>query len=184
MYRLIPVALGVLLLSGCAASAPAPQGANGVSISNDPDRMTSSDHWEVQPPLDGDNITVAAIMSKTKDEMMQLACYGDDKSVAIMLVTRKQLAGAPSDRQLAIAFDDQAPMVMPWPAQDLGKLGNSDFSIDDRDAGFRPAVDALRHHQRFQSVISESGKETLRQAFWLTGADAAIGYVMKACGKE
>jgi hypothetical protein len=185
MPRTILTPMVALMLAACAAQGSSTLSASDQPAINDnPHQMTSSDHWEVQPPMQGDNITIAAIMSKTQDETMQIACYGDDKSVAIMLVTRKLLTGAPKDRALAIAFDGEPPMPVAWPSHDYEKLGNSDFSIDDKDGGFQTAIDGLRHHQQqFATVISESGKETLKQTFWLTGADKAIGYVLKACGR-
>jgi hypothetical protein len=145
-----------------------------------PNEQSSTERWEAFYS-NKDGLRSTAIMARSRDNMIQLACFPGD--FFLQIIPRDQLNSPMNARRIAFAFDGGPLMEQTWKAQQLSKR-DWDFGADDRDPGFKEVIAGLKSHREVTTVIIESDKEVMRQTYTLEGAAQAIDYVLEACGKK
>lgn len=187
--------LGVLSVAGCAQPHHAPTEPQGGTIERslapkgplpafahdgdaDPGRRPSTERWEASYSRKF-NHRIASIMSRSNDQLIQLVC--DPDHFFIQIVPRQQLGSPVASRRIALAFDGGPLQEQPWEAKEYSKT-DWDFGGGSGKPGFRQVIEDLKEHRELTTVISSSGKETIRRHFTLQGSAKAIDFVLQTCG--
>jgi len=177
--RAMTVAIGALLLAGCA-----PHGAgNSPAIVTDPNFRLGPGRWEALD-VPGEKDTAAMIVGRTdRADLFSVSCRRETKALFIGFSSRQTVDAAAGERRLTLAYDDGAPMTEAWidasaPPSDMG------FGAFEDTSGFWDTIAALRQHKSIDAVVSGQSGELHHSSFTLEGATAAIDYVLTACGKK
>ncbi len=164
-------------VTGCTQQrTPSSQpGDPNVVIYSD-ERLISSERWEVYQP--DQRSAMASVVANPRKASAAVFCDGEG-GLSIQLNSHggREL----KNQSVTVAFDQGVAADYPWHTST--EEGWS-FVLLDSQEDFAPVITALRQHRMLEAVVSESGKEWRRYQFTLAKADAAIGYVLKLCGKE
>jgi len=162
----------LLLLGGCAEAT-----SNAPTIVREPSHQVSNSHWEVVQ-LPGQAVPVAGVLDSTDKILLALGC----DQVAYLVLGPLKKGQNLKDPSIELLWDgslEAEPRLRWFPSDGWG------FGTAAGEPAFAPAIGHLKEHDTLEAKIVEIGSGApLRYRFALADADAAIDYVINACGQK